>query len=511
MKGSSLIVAASAVAVLCGAIGIVGWLFEIRGLLSIPDGAPGLSPLSAVGLVAAGAALMCAVRSPRSMQLLGLVVLAIFIVAAAGYMTGSSFGLGDLPSDVARGAGTLPGLPAPNSMIAFGCIAIALVSMPRHPTIAQSAMLLAFGIAYLAALGELFGASLVEGLSAYSAMSPQTIVAIGALTLGVLYATADAGVMPLVMDRGVAGLAVRRFLPIAVGLPVVLGGLRVAGEVAGLFDTRFGTALMAVASAALAGILTIDIAIAIRDLDQRLGREHSARAIAESESRIKNDVLSLLTQELRTPANVIHAQAHLLQAGVLTQERTQQVVETVSVNAARLRQYVDDAMEVASLAQGGLLLEPLDVDPRDAVRAALDAWASRIAQKGITLTSRLTPSGIVRGDPARIQRIAGNLLSNAVKFTSSGGEIRVETVRDGDFVRLTVADTGVGIAADFLPYVFEPFRRSGALVDGHVEGLGLGLAIVRHLVELHGGSVTASSDGVGHGASFVVRLPSVAA
>ncbi|PYR68402.1 MAG: hypothetical protein DMF88_09430 [Acidobacteria bacterium] len=489
MKGSSLIVAASAVAVLCGAIGIVGWLFEIRGLLSIPDGAPGLSPLSAVGLVAAGAALMCAVRSPRSMQLLGLVVLAIFIVAAAGYMTGSSFGLGDLPSDVARGAGTLPGLPAPNSMIAFGCIAIALVSMPRHPTIAQSAMLLAFVIAYLAALGELFGASLVEGLSAYSAMSPQTIVAIGALTLGVLYATADAGVMPLVMDRGVAGLAVRRFLPIAVGLPVVLGGLRVAGEVAGLFDTRFGTALMAVASAALAGILTIDIAIAIRDLDQRLGREHSARAIAESESRIKNDVLSLLTQELRTPANV----------------------ETVSVNAARLRQYVDDAMEVASLAQGGLLLEPLDVDPRDAVRAALDAWASRIAQKGITLTSRLTPSGIVRGDPARIQRIAGNLLSNAVKFTSSGGEIRVETVRDGDFVRLTVADTGVGIAADFLPYVFEPFRRSGALVDGHVEGLGLGLAIVRHLVELHGGSVMASSDGVGHGASFVVRLPSVAA
>ena len=86
----------------------------------------------------------------------------------------------------------------------------------------------------------------------------------------------------------------------------------------------------------------------------------------------------------------------------------------------------------------------------------------------------------------------------------------METVRDGDFVRLTVADTGVGIAADFLPYVFEPFRRSGALVDGHVEGLGLGLAIVRHLVELHGGSVTASSDGVGHGASFVVRLPSVA-
>ncbi|HEY6211368.1 MAG TPA: HAMP domain-containing sensor histidine kinase, partial [Vicinamibacterales bacterium] len=147
--------------------------------------------------------------------------------------------------------------------------------------------------------------------------------------------------------------------------------------------------------------------------------------------------------------------------------------------------------------------------PRDALRAAVDEWAPSIARKGIALTTQLTPAGVVRGDTARIQRMASNLISNAVKFTPPGGEIRVESERDGEFVRLTIADTGVGISPDFLPHVFEPFRRSGALVDGHVEGLGLGLAIVRHLVELHGGHVSASSDGPGRGARFVVRLRGV--
>ena len=505
----AIVLAASMVAVVCGASGIAGWALGVAPLLSIAAGAPALMPLSAVGLFLAGAALMCVPWRPRWTRALGVAVLTVFAVAALGYLTGRSFGLGDLPAGVIRGEGTLPGLPAPNSMVAFACIGLALVTMARTPALAQGAMLIALTIAYLAALGELFGASIREGWSAYAAMSPQTIAAVGALTLGVLCATPRAGVMPLLLDAGVAGLAVRRFLPIAIVLPVILGGLRVGGEAMGLFDTRFGTAMMAVASAALAGILTLDIAVAIRDLDARLGREHSARAIAESESRIKDDVLSLLTEELRAPANVIHAQAHLLQAGVLTQERMQHVIETVSTNAARLRQYVDDAVEVASLAQGGVALDEADVDPRDALRAAVDEWAPSIARKGIALTTQLTPAGVVRGDTARIQRMASNLISNAVKFTPPGGEIRVESERDGEFVRLTIADTGVGISPDFLPHVFEPFRRSGALVDGHVEGLGLGLAIVRHLVELHGGHVSASSDGPGRGARFVVRLRGV--
>ena len=249
--------ACAGVAIVCGASGIIGWAFGIRRFLSMIEGAPGLMPLGAFGLLAAGMALICATWRPAYGQLLGIVVASICLLGGLGYLIGHDFGLGDLPAGVIRGAGTLPGLSAPSSIVALGFIGFALVTMARAPVLAQGAALVALTIAYLAALAELFGASMTQGVSAYTAMSPQAIVSMIALAVGILCTTPDAGVMPLLMDSGVAGLAVRRFLPIAIILPLVLGGLRVAGELAGMFDTRFGTALMAVASAALAGILTI--------------------------------------------------------------------------------------------------------------------------------------------------------------------------------------------------------------------------------------------------------------
>jgi signal transduction histidine kinase len=497
---------AAAVAIAVGVSGLAGWFFGIGRLLAIAAGAPALMPVSALGLLSAGIALAYVPSYPGFSRVLGGLVVAIAVVAIIGYVTKTDFGFGDLPPGLISGAGTLPGLPAPNSILAYGLIGTAFIVLRRAPVVAQGLALLAATVAYLAGLGELFGASTVAGLSAYTAMSPQTVMAMGALATGILCATPDAGVMPILMDRGAAGLAVRRFLPVAILLPVILGGLRVAGELEGLFDTRFGTALMAVASAALAGILTVDIAIAIRKLDQKLGTEHRAREVAESESRVKDDVLQLLTAELRTPAGVIHAQAHLLQAGVLTNEKMQQVIETVSRNAARLRQYIDDAADVAAMAQGGILFEPAEVDLREPIRRALDAWAPHIAAKRLTVTAQLMPVGFVNGDAVRLQQIASNLLSNAVKFTPPGGEIRVETARDGDLVRFTVEDTGCGIRPEFLPHVFEPFRRSPGLLPEPPEGLGLGLTLVRHLTELHRGTVTAHSDGPGRGARFVVQL-----
>jgi len=500
------VIISAAIAIASGVSGLAGWLLRVPWLMSITSAAPALMPMSALGLLAAGMALAYARSQPRYSRGLGALVVAVAVVGAVGYLTKTDFGFGNLPEGLARGAGTLPGLPAPNSILAFGLIGSALVVLNSAPVLAQSLALLAAGVAYLAGLGELFGASTVQGLSAYTAMSPQTVVSVCALMTGILCATPQHGLMPIMLDRGAAGLAVRRFLPVAILLPVVLGGLRVAGELEGLFDTRFGTALMAFASAALAGILTVDIAIAIRQLDQKLGTEHRAREVAESESRVKDDVLALLTAELRTPAGVIHAQAHLLQAGVLTNEKMQQVIETVSRNAARLRQHIDDAADVAAMAQGGILFEPAEIDPREPIRRALDAWAERIAAKRIAVTAHLMPVGFVHGDAVRLQQIASNLLSNAVKFTPPGGEIRVETVRDGDLVRFTVEDTGCGIPPEFLPHVFEPFRRSSQLLHEPPEGLGLGLTLVRHLTELHRGTVTAHSDGPGRGARFVVQL-----
>lgn len=498
---------AAVVAVLCGLTGVAGWVFGIRRLLSVTDDAPALMPLSALGLLVGGAAFGSAIRRLRIAPAMAVLALVIAVLAGIGYMAGTDFGFGGVPPGLSRGAGTMVGLPAPTSALALCLLGAAMVVLPRAPVVAQALALLAAAIAYLAGLGELFGASMVQGLSAYTAMSPQCVLAVCGLSIGILCATPQSGVMPLLTDPGVAGLAVRRFLPVAIILPLILGGLRVAGEVIGLFDTRFGTALMAVASAALAGVLTFDIALAIRQLDEKLGREHSARAVAESESRVKDDVLSVLTEELRTPANVIHAQAHLLQAGVLTQEKTQQVIEIVSRNAARLRQCVDDAAEVAAMAQGGVLIEPAEIDPREPIRRALDRWKPSMSAKEIALSTDLMPVGFVNGDESRLQQMVSNLLSNAVKYTPAGGAIRVETAREGELARLSVTDTGTGIAQEFLPFVFEPFRRSTSSEQERAEGLGLGLAIVRHLTELHGGTIAAFSDGAGQGARFVVHLP----
>ena len=502
----------AAIAIASGATGLAGWLFGIRQLMSLTAETPALMPVSALGIIVAGLALWTSASRPEASRRLGLSVVAIALAAAAGYLLGTSFGFGRiLPEDIVRGAATRPGLPAPNSILALALAGVALTTMSRSYVLTHTAALASMVVAYTAGIGELFGASMLQGLSAYTAMSPQTILAIFAIGVGVLSATPGGGVMPLLADRGAAGLLVRRFLPLALILPVVFGALRVVGEAAGVFDTRFGTALMAVASGALASLVTLDTAAAIRRLERGFADEHRARAIAESESRIKDEILSVISDELRAPAGAIHAQAHLLQTGLLHDDRVKEAIATMSRNATLLSRHVDDALDVAAMAQGGLILEAGDVDPREAVRGALDALALDISAKQMVIRLELAPAGFVSGDPVRLQQVARNLLSNAVTFTPGGGEVRVGLRRDGDVVELEIADTGRGIAPDFLPHVFDAFRRELRHSRGEASGLGLGLAIVRHLVELHGGTIAAHSDGIGRGARFTVRLPALGA
>jgi signal transduction histidine kinase len=495
------------IAIGCGVSGVAGWIFGIRQLLSIAEAAPALMPMSALALVVAGASLWSWESHPRVARAFGGALIGLVIAATFGYAFQTDFGLGGVPADITRGAATLPGLPAPNSILALGLLGVALVTMSWSYEATHAAALLGMVVVYTAGVGELFGASRLEGLSAYTAMSPQTIVSVCALGVGILCATARGGVMPLLMDERAAGLALRRFLPVAVLLPVGFGALRVAGEAAGIFDTRFGTALMAVASGALAGLLTLDIALAIRRLDQRLAREHSARTVAESESRITHEILSLISRELRTPANDIHAQAQMLQTGLLEQTRAGEAIETIIRDAARLRRYIDDAVEVASMASGGVLIDAVELDPRDAIRAALETLSVDIRAKKIVVRDELMPVGYIAGDPRRLQQIARNLLSNAVTFTPAGGEICASTRRDGDVVEIEISDSGSGLSADLVPDPFAPFRGA----QDQPGGLGLGLAIVRHLVELHGGTVSARNDPHGGGARFTVRLPATPA
>ena len=242
----------------------------------------------------------------------------------------------------------------------------------------------------------------------------------------------------------------------------------------------------------------------VRDL---LAELREARAAAEEANRLKDEFLATLSHELRTPLNAIVGWTSMLTRGHVDPGRMPRVFEALDRNAQAQAQLIADVLDVSRIVTGKLQLEMTTVDLCDLVAQATDSVRAAASGKDIELSLDETSACLVRGDAGRLQQIVWNLLSNAIKFTPAGGSIRITVAREGGDVALSVADTGAGIPREFLPQVFDRFRQADqSSTRGH-GGLGLGLSIVKHLVELHGGTVSASSDGPGLGACFVVRLP----
>lgn len=243
-----------------------------------------------------------------------------------------------------------------------------------------------------------------------------------------------------------------------------------------------------------------------------LAKEQTARAEAERVIRMKDEFLATLSHELRTPLNAILGWSQLLRRGAIPQSETPGALETIDRNARAQAQLIDDLLDMSRIVSGNIRLEmrPLDLEP--VVTAAIKSIEPAASAKGIHLEQTLEAlNGRVAGDPVRLQQVFWNLLSNAVKFTPPGGHVRVSLVRRGATLEVAVSDTGAGIAPQFFPDLFQRFRQQDASTTRRHGGLGLGLSIARHLLELHGGSVHASSPGEGQGATFVVTLPALSA
>ncbi len=239
-----------------------------------------------------------------------------------------------------------------------------------------------------------------------------------------------------------------------------------------------------------------------------LASEQHAREEAETANRLKDDFLATLSHELRTPLMAILGWAELLKSGGLDAEQTEQAVETIDRNARIQSQLIDDLLDVSRIISGKLRLDVQAVDLVSVIAAAVNAVRTAADAKQINLQQQIdAQAGTVAGDPARLQQIVWNLLSNAIKFTPRGGRVSVQLVQTNSHVEIRISDTGEGIDPKFLPYVFERFRQADGSTRRAQGGLGLGLAIVRHLTELHGGSVSATSAGRDRGATFAVRLP----
>jgi PAS domain S-box-containing protein len=242
--------------------------------------------------------------------------------------------------------------------------------------------------------------------------------------------------------------------------------------------------------------------------DALLLREQEARKQAEDANRLKDEFLATLSHELRTPLTAMLGWTKMLRMMDLDEATAEHALETIERNAKAQARLVEDLLDVSRIITGKLRLEVRPTELLPVVTAAMDAVRPAAAAKSIELHTHLDPTvGPVSGDPARLQQVAWNLISNAVKFTGRGGRVEVRLERVDSHVEFTVSDTGQGIAPEFLPYVFDRFRQADGSTTRMHGGLGLGLAIVRHLVELHGGTVRAESAGAGHGATFKVQLP----
>lgn len=244
---------------------------------------------------------------------------------------------------------------------------------------------------------------------------------------------------------------------------------------------------------------------------QLLQQEQAARAAAEAASRTKDEFLAVVSHELRSPLNPILGWATLLQTSTLSEVKTKQALAVIERNAKLQTELIDDLLDVSRMLRGKLEIAATTVNLAATIRAALETVRLAAEAKAIQIDVQLDDNvGLVSGDATRLQQVVWNLLSNAVKFTPSGGAIRVVLAsRETNQAEITVSDTGKGIVSSFLPLIFDYFRQADSTTTRQFGGLGLGLAIVRHLVELHGGTVRAESAGEGLGATFIVALPTL--
>jgi PAS domain S-box-containing protein len=309
-------------------------------------------------------------------------------------------------------------------------------------------------------------------------------------------------------------LPVRSYLavPVISRSGEVIGGLFFGHPEKGVFTERTERIIVGVAAQAAVAIDNSRLyEAAQRAADERkrlLESERSARSAAERMSALKDEFLATLSHELRTPLSAILGWSHILRRGVKSEADLQKGLDTIERNARMQTRLIEDLLDMSRIASGKVRLDIQPVAPVAVIEAAIETVRPAADAKGIRLDKLLDPAaGPISGDPARLQQVVWNLLSNAIKFTPKEGKVQVVLERVNSHVEISVADSGIGIKPEFLAHVFERFRQADASTTRTHGGLGLGLSIVKNLVELHGGTVHAHSEGEGRGATFAVHLP----
>jgi signal transduction histidine kinase/CheY-like chemotaxis protein len=638
LRSKSFSRAAAIFLTLVGALVLSGWLFDIFELKSA-YGSITMKANAALALLLAGASLWILNLDDKNALARHVGRLCAAVVALVGALTlsqhlfGWNLGIDELLFVESAGAlaTTRPGRMGPPASTCFTLSGIALLMLhARRAILLTQALSIIIGLwALLAIIGYAYGAEKLYSVASYTGIAFHTAVSLLALSLGLLASRVDSGIISVISSDRAGGLMVRRLLIAAIGVPFLLGWLRLHAQWAGYYDLAFGDSLL------ISAIIVILTAIIwqsaaklnyieeqrlaaeaeVREQEERLTRtlesltdgfqyidadwrygyvnpatkrtwlgqgvgndvigchifeafpeardtefghalvramtervpvevesfyppfqrwyaaryfptpeggvsiftqDITGRKESEAELRranqLKDEFLATVSHELRTPLNAILGWASMLRRGKLDAAAAARALGIIERNAKAQAQLVEDLLDVSRIISGKLRL---DVRPNDltlVIKAAIDSVQHAADAKSIQLQMVLDPAAsYIQGDAARLQQVVWNLLSNAIKFTPAGGLVQVRLDRTGSQAQITVTDTGEGINPEFLPHVFDRFQQADATKTRRHGGLGLGLAIVRHIVELHGGDVEAHSLGLGQGASFSVRLPLAAA
>jgi signal transduction histidine kinase len=479
----------------------------------------------ALGLAACGLSLVILLTTTGSARPFGrgLATLAGVIGAATllEHISGWNLGIDEMLFTEAAGAvaTTSPNRMGPNGSLSLLLESIALLSLYRESSrdIARAQVIAASAcvLAIIPSIGYLYGAEPLYSLARVSGIAWHTALTLLVLGVGVLFARADMGPVATFLGEGAGGLLARNMAVPALALPVLLAYIYVLGERRGLYDTGMGTALFAIAIVITMSIALWRAAVALnrvdRDRTEALGREHAARVEAEHAGKLKDKFITALSHELRTPLNAILGWAQMLRDNAFTLDQRDRAVEVIARNGEHLGRLIEDLLDVSRLAGGHVTLDVVDVDMSDVAREVLEMFKPAATTKKVMLTSGVDGApAIVRGDRKRLQQILWNLLSNAVKFTDSDGAVLLTVHRRDGHVEVQVVDNGQGIDPSFLPHVFDRFRQEDGSVTRSYGGLGLGLSIVHELTVLHGGQVSAASEGRGHGTTVTLTLPASA-
>ena len=520
---------AGGLALFAAAAVIVGWATDNEFLKGA--GSPlTMKPNAAVGLIACSVGLLARGPAMRPLRIVAATLAALIgALTLSQHVIGWNLGIDELLFREAPGAfaTTSPARMGPNASSSLTLAGTALLLLELRSqaaaTAAQMLALLVIALASLALVGYIYGARQLYAATRYTAIAWPTALALLGIGLGLLSVRPAAPPVSALVSRGPGGIVARRMLLPALLLPVLLGYLRNLGEEVALYDAGLGTALLAIAlcvifaTAIWATALRLDEAdrerqIAQRERDQLLVRERAAREDAERASRLKDDFLATLSHELRTPLNAVVGWTEMMRTQVLRDEQRTHAMDLVARNGQLLVRLVEDLLDISRIVRGRLHLERTTTDMDAVVRRVTDGVAAQAGAAGVTLRLEAANAPVtVLGDPERLEQVVGNLLANALKFTGPGGSIDIAVRESEGFAVISVRDNGRGIAPEFLPYVFERFRQQDATSTREHGGLGLGLAIVHDLTKLHGGSVSAHSDGEGRGSTFTVRLPAAGA